>query len=51
MHLKKLLNYTGIGSCKEKEVIINSTTATLSYFGKWKKKQQDQGGQYFYLSF
>ena len=42
---------TGIGGCKKKEVIINSKTATLSYFDKWKKKQQDQRGKYFYFSF
>ena len=41
---------TGIGSHKKKEVIINGKTAT-SYFDKWKKKQQDQSGKYFYFSF
>ena len=41
---------TGIGGRKKKEVIINSKTATLSYFDKW-KKNQDQGGKYFYFSF
>ena len=47
---------TGIASRKKKEVIIktikvNSKTAILSYFDKWKKKQQGQGGEYFYFSF
>ena len=42
---------TGIGGHKKKEVIINSKTSTLLYFDKWKKKQQDQGGKYFYFSF
>ena len=42
---------TGIGGHKKKEVIINSKTSTLSYFDKWKKKQQDQGGKYFYFLF
>ena len=42
---------TGIGGLKKKEVIINSKTATLSYFDKWKKKQQDQSGKYFYFLF
>ena len=41
---------TGIGGHKKKEVIINGKTAT-SYFDKWKKKQQDQSGKYFYFSF
>ena len=36
---------------KKKEVIINSKTATLSYFDKWKKRQQDQSSKYFYFSF
>ena len=38
---------TGIGGQKKKEVIINIKITTLSYFDKWKKKQQDQGGKYF----
>ena len=42
---------TGIGGRKKKEVIINSKAATLLHFNKWKKKQQDQGGKYFYFSF
>ena len=42
---------TGIDGRKKKEVIINSKTATLSNFDKWKKMQQDQGGKYFYFSF
>ena len=42
---------TGIGRCKKKEVTIDSKTAALSYFDKWKKKQQDQVGKYFYFSF
>ena len=47
---------TGIAGHKKKEVIIktikvNSKTAILSYFDKWKKKQQGQGGEYFYFSF
>ena len=42
---------TGIGFHKKKEVIINSKTATLSYFDKWKQKQQGQSGKYFYFSF
>ena len=33
---------TGISGCKEKEVIINIKTATLSNFDNWKKRQQDQ---------
>ena len=41
---------TGTGGHKKKEVIINGKTAT-SYFDKWKKKQQDQSGKYFYFSF
>ena len=41
---------TDIGGHKKKEVIINGKTAT-SYFDKWKKKQQDQSGKYFYFSF
>ena len=36
-------SHTGIGGRKKKEVIINDKTATLLYFDKWKKKQQDQG--------
>ena len=42
---------TGIDGRKKKEVIINSKTATLPNFDKWKKMQQDQGGKYFYFSF
>ena len=42
---------TGIGGSKNKEVVISSKTTTLSYFDKWKKKQQDQGGKYFDFSF
>ena len=45
------ISRTGIGSCKKKEVICNSKTTTLTYFDKLKKKQQDQGGKYFYFSF
>ena len=41
--------HTGIGGCKKKEVISNSKTTTLTYFDKLKKKQQDQGGKYFYF--
>ena len=41
----------GIGGHKKKEVIINSKTTALSYFDKWKKKQLDQSGKYFYFSF
>ena len=41
----------GIGGRKKKEVIINSKTKALSYFDKWKKKQLDQSGKYFYFSF
>ena len=44
-------SHTGIGGPKKKEVIINRKTATLLYFDKWEKKQQDQGGKYFYFSF
>ena len=45
---------TGIAGHKKKELIIktvkvNSKTATLSYFDKWEKKQQDQGGKYFFF--
>ena len=39
----------GIGS-RKKKVISNSKTTTLTYFNKL-KKQQDQGGKYFYFSF
>ena len=46
-----LASCTGIDGRKKKEVIINSKTATLSNFDKWKKMQQDQGGKYFYFSF
>ena len=46
-----LISDTGIGGCKEKEIIINIKTAILSNFDKWKKKQQDQSGKYFYFSF
>ena len=35
----------------KKEVISNSKTTTLTYFDKLQKKQQDQGGKYFYFSF
>ena len=42
---------TGIDGCKKKEVISNSKTTALTYFDKLKKKQQDQGGKYFYFSF
>ena len=35
----------------KKEVISNSKTTTLTYFDKFQKKQQDQGGKYFYFSF
>ena len=42
---------TGIGSRKKKEVISNSKTATMTYFDKLKKKQQDQRGKYIYFSF
>ena len=34
----------------KKEVISNSKTTTLTYFDKLQKKQQDQGGKYFYFS-
>ena len=42
---------TGIGGRKKKEVISKSKTTALTYFDKLKKKQQDQGGKYFYFSF
>ena len=35
----------------KKEVISNSKITTLTYFDKLQKKQQDQGGKYFYFSF
>ena len=49
-------SHKGIAGRKKKEVIIktikvNSKTATLSYFDKWKKKQPDQGGKYICFSF
>ena len=44
-------SHMGIGGRKKKEVIINIKTTTLMYFDKWKKKQQDQSGKYFYFSF
>ena len=40
---------TGIGDRQKKEVITNSERTPLSYFDKWKKKQQDQSGKYFYF--
>ena len=42
---------TGTGGCNKKEVISNSKTTALTYFDMLKKKQQDQGSKYFYLSF
>ena len=49
-------SHKGIAGLKKKEVItktvkVNSKTAKLSYFDKWKKKQPDQGGKYFCFSF
>ena len=35
----------------KKKAIINSKSATLLYFDRWKRKQQDQGGKCFYFSF
>ena len=48
---ENLTSHTGTGGCNKKEVISNSKTTTLTYFDMLKKKQQDQGSKYFYLSF
>ena len=42
-------SHKGIGGPK-KRVISYSKTTILTYFDKLKKKQQDQGGKYFYIS-
>ena len=49
VQISYLTSRKGFG-VRKKRVISYSKTTILMYFYKLKKKQQDQGGKYFYIS-
>ena len=49
VQISYLTSHKGFG-VRKKRVISYSKTTILMYFYKLKKKQQDQGGKYFYIS-